>query len=103
MKIIDKNVDELIRKRINGCDFKNNVAKVWRRDLNTGEEEYSEILFSKENNTGYVWVKHESAPYIQFKKLDIKIPSIIEINKRELIDYLWYLACDMQTNPETDE
>lgn len=103
MKIINKNVDEVINERFNKDDYKNNIAKIWRINRMTGREEYSEILFIRKNNSGYVWVKDKTAPYIDFKNVEVNIPCIIDINTTELVDYLHYLACDMKVDPETDE
>lgn len=95
MKIIDKNVDEVINERVNKGDYKENIAKIWRIDMKTRREEYSEILFIRKNNSGYVWVKNEQAPYIRFKNIKVNSPCIIDITINELVSYLHYLACDM--------
>jgi hypothetical protein len=103
MKIIDKNVDKVINERFNNNDYKSNVAKIWRINRVTGREEYSEILFIRKNNSGYIWVQNETAPYICYKNIEMNTPCIIDINTTELVDYLHYLACDMKVYPEADE
>lgn len=103
MKIIDKNVDNVINERFNRDDYKSNIANIWRINRITGRDEYSEILFIRKNNSGYIWVQNETSPYIYFKNIEVNIPCIIDVNTTELVDYLHYLACDMKVYPEAYE